>query len=249
MVILITNDDGIQAEGLTALAVALRDLGRVIIVAPEQEQSASSHAITLDKPLRLKKYSPDRIGVSGTPADCILLAVRGLLEEKPDIILSGINPGPNMGEDVTYSGTVAAAIEGGIIGIPSIAVSVATYDQVPFEPAAEVSRHLAEQMMSYSSTGCALWNVNVPPLPRERIRGIRVTKLGSRVYKDVIVKKKDPRGRDYFWIGGGDPGWSKDEGTDFDAVAEGYVSVTPLCYDLTDYKSIFSLRGLNREWE
>jgi 5'-nucleotidase len=248
MIILVTNDDGIRADGLSALADSLGDLGRVIVVAPELEQSASSHAITLDKPLRITEHEEDRYAVSGTPTDCVLLAIRGILDERPGLLVSGINQGPNMGEDVTYSGTVAAALEGGIMGIPSIAVSVASWEPVPFDPAAEIARELAGKMIDYASTGCAFWNVNIPPLTRAELKGIRVTKLGSRIYEDIIIRKTDPRGRDYFWIGGNDPGWRKGEGTDFAAVSDGYVSVTPLCLDLTDYKSIVSLKELNREW-
>ena len=155
MIILVTNDDGIRAEGLSALAEALSDLGHVIVVAPEQEQSASSHAITLDKPLRIKKHGKDRFGVSGTPTDCVLLASREILDEKPGLLVSGINQGPNMGEDVTYSGTVAAALEGGIMGIPSIAVSVTSWEPVPFEAAANISRDLAGKILEFASTGCA----------------------------------------------------------------------------------------------
>lgn len=247
-IILITNDDGVRAEGLLTLGRALTDLGRVIIVAPEHEQSASSHAITLDKPLRINQYETDRYGVSGTPTDCVLLAVHGILDRRPDLIVSGINLGPNMGEDVTYSGTVAAAIEGSILGIPSIAVSVVSWDPVPFETAAELSRYLAVEMLEHHIPQASLWNVNVPPIPAGELKGIRITRLGSRVYNDIITKKKDPRGKDYFWIGGGDPGWDTGKDTDFTAVTEGYISVTPLRLDLTDYKAIFDLQKWNLTW-
>jgi 5'-nucleotidase len=246
--ILVTNDDGIRAEGLRALAAGLADCGRVIVVAPEQEQSASSHAITLDKPLRTTEYGDDRIGVSGTPTDCVLLAVRGILERLPDLLVSGINQGPNMGEDVIYSGTVAAAIEGGILGIPSIAISLASWDPVPFEAAVEVSRRLVRELLEHRTAETNLWNVNVPPVPKPELKGVRITKLGSRVYNDVIVRKKDPRGKDYFWIGGGDPGWDSGRDTDFAAVTEGYISVTPLRLDLTDYQAIVDLKRLNPTW-
>jgi 5'-nucleotidase len=247
--ILVTNDDGISAEGIRALAGVLEEIGRVIVVAPEQQQSASSHSITLDKPVRINEYSRDRYGVSGTPTDCVLLAVHGILGGKPDIIVSGINHGPNMGEDVNYSGTVAAAIEGSILGIPSIAVSVASWKPVSFEASAEAAKYLAKSMMDREHLKSCLWNVNIPPLPKSEIKGIKITKLGSRVYNDVVIKKKDPRGKDYFWIAGGEPGWSKEENTDFAAVNAGFISVTPMQLDFTDYKSIVELKGWDLRWD
>ncbi len=247
--ILITNDDGIRAEGLIALADSLEPVGSVIIVAPETEQSASSHAITLDKPLRIAEYGPNRYAVSGTPTDSVLIAVKEILERKPDILVSGINHGPNMGEDVTYSGTVAAAIEGNILGIPSIAVSITSWTPSSFDAAAEISRFLVESLLDRKPKYPCLWNVNVPSIPKNEIRGIRITKLGSRIYKESIIRKKDPRGKDYFWIGGGDPGWNREENSDFSAVSAGYVSVTPLHLDITDYKGIFELKEWSLDWK
>lgn len=248
-IILITNDDGIDAEGMKALCRSLEEIGTIFIVAPEQEQSASSHAITLDKPLRIKEYNPNKFGVSGTPTDCVLLAVHAILERNPDLIVSGINHGPNMGEDVTYSGTVAAAIEGSILGIPSMAVSIASWEPVSFAEAAAASKYLACKMLDPSIPKASLWNVNVPPADMYRIKGIKITKLGSRTYKDIIIRKKDPRGRDYFWIGGEEPGWSIEDNTDFKAVTSGYISLTPLRLDLTDYKNIVELKEWNLEWK
>ncbi len=247
--ILVTNDDGIRARGLLALAEALREIGRVVIVAPEQEQSASSHAITLHKPLRINEYEPALIGVSGTPTDCVLLAVKRLLGREPDLIVSGINHGPNMGEDVNYSGTVAAAIEGSILGIPSIAISIVSRDPENIDSAADASRYLSAKMLKQEVPRSTIWNVNIPDLPKDRIQGIRITKLGSRVYKDVIVEKKDPRGKNYFWIGGEGPGWSDEENSDFAAVSAGHISVTPLQIDITDYKSIVELNKWKIEWK
>jgi len=246
--ILITNDDGIRSDGIEALKNSLEGLGQVIMVAPDQEQSASSHAITLDKPLRITEYSNSVFGVSGTPTDCVILAVHGILKRKPDLLLSGINHGPNMGEDVNYSGTVAAALEGFILGIPSIAVSIASWENVPLDAAAKASRYLAGKMSDLDASINRIWNINVPPLPADEIKGIKITKLGSRVYNDLIIKKTDPRGKDYFWIGGGEPGWSYEENTDFAAVTDGYISVSPLSVDLTDYKDIFELKKLEFEW-
>jgi 5'-nucleotidase len=247
--ILVTNDDGIGAEGLLSLVKALEGLGRVIIVAPEQEQSASSHAITLDKPLRIKEYGADRFGVSGTPTDCVLLAIHGILPRRPDLLVSGINHGPNMGQDVTYSGTVAAAIEGCILGITSMAVSLASWESADFSGAAAAARYLAERLFELGEGQASLWNVNVPAIPDNEIKGIKITKLGSRVYNDIIIRKKDPRGKDYFWIGGEKPGWSAEENSDFAAVSGGYVSVTPLRIDITDYKSIVELKDRILEWK
>ena len=248
-IILITNDDGIRAAGLKTLEKALEGLGKIILVAPENEQSATSHAITLDGPLRIKKYSDNRYSVTGTPTDCVLLAVHGIMDSKPDLVVSGINHGPNMGEDVTYSGTVAAAIEGNILGIDSIAVSITSWDPDSFDAAGKVSRYLASRMLERpAGGGTSLWNVNIPPLPEDELRGMRVTRLGSRVYNDSIVKKTDPRGKDYFWIGGGEPGWNTDEKSDFSAVSEGYISVTPLKVDMTDYKSVLELEKWKLDW-
>lgn len=247
--ILITNDDGIRASGLKTLEGALEGLGRIVIVAPENEQSATSHAITLDRPLRIKEYSQNRYSVSGTPTDCVLLAKHGILGANPDLVVSGINHGPNMGEDVTYSGTVAAAIEGNILGIDSIAISITDWDPESFEAAGMISRYLASRMLERERGALAfLWNVNIPPLPEEEIRGMRVTKLGSRIYNDSIVRKVDPRGKEYFWIGGGEPGWTADSKSDFTAVSEGYVSLTPLKVDMTDYKSVIELEQWSLDW-
>ena len=247
--ILITNDDGIRAAGLNALERSLSGLGRVLTVAPENEQSATSHAITLDRPLRIKEYSEDRFSVTGTPTDCVLLAVHRILDARPDLVVSGINHGPNMGEDVTYSGTVAAAIEGNILDIDSIAISITSWNPDSFEAASRISRYLASRMLERESKRERfLWNVNIPPLPEKELRGLRVTKLGSRVYIDSIVKNTDPRGKDYFWIGGGEPGWNDDEKSDFSAVSGGYVSVTPLKVDMTAYKSVIELEQWKLDW-
>ena len=249
MLILLSNDDGYQADGIKALARELKKLGRVVIVAPMWEQSGTSHSLTIYRPLRTKKISNDVYGVSGTPTDAVMIAVYCILNKKPDILVSGINHGPNMGEDVIYSGTVAAAIEGYILGIPSIAISVASWDPVPFDAAAEAVRALPERMLELSGRRLNLWNVNIPPSVGEGVKGTVITKLGSRVYNDVIIEKKDPRGKDYFWIGGGEPGWSSESETDFAAVSAGYISVTPLRPDMTDYDGISLLKEWIVEWK
>jgi 5'/3'-nucleotidase len=241
MEILVTNDDGIHADGLRALAKALRTLGNVTVVAPDREQSAASHALTLHRPLRIKKVEEGVLSVDGTPTDCVLLGVHGFLKQKPNLVVSGINHGPNMGNDTSYSGTVAAAVEGTLLGIPSVAISLATWESADFEPPAEVARELVKTFVDRGIHPGMCISVNVPPIPRHAMKGIRVTRLGKRVYHDVIVEKTDPRGKLYYWIGGEDPTWEHDELSDFNAVSEGYVSVTPLSLELTDYKAIVEM--------
>ncbi len=246
--ILVTNDDGIRAEGLEALIQGLEGLCRIITVAPELEQSATSHAITLDRPLRITEYGPDKYGVSGTPTDCVLLALQSILDFKPDLVVSGINHGPNMGEDVTYSGTVAAAIEGYLLGVSAMAVSVTSWEPKTFSVAASITRYLVEKALKDKGADLLLWNVNIPPIGGEEIKGIRVTRLGSRVYNDAIVRQVDPRGKEYFWIGGGKPGWNEDENSDFSAISTNHVSITPLSLEMTDFKKIFELRRWDFKW-
>jgi 5'-nucleotidase len=236
--ILVTNDDGVRAEGLRNLRAAVEEMGRVIVVAPEQQQSASSHALTLSDPLRINWIDDSTIAVDGTPTDCVLVAMRGLLERKPDLLVSGINHGPNLGDDVTYSGTVAAAFEGTLLGIPSIAISVAAWHDCRFDAARRFAKVIVSSVLEHGLAPNTLLNVNVPSCAHEGVSAVRVTKLGKRVYRDVIVKKKDPRGRDYYWIGGGDPVWEPEGGTDFEAIEQNAISVTPLHLDLTDYDQI-----------
>ncbi len=243
MEILVTNDDGIHAQGLSALAKALRPLGNVTVIAPDREQSATSHALTLHRPLRIKKVEETVLSVDGTPTDCVLLGVHGFLKQKPDLVVSGINHGPNMGNDTSYSGTVAAAVEGTFLGIPSVALSLATWDEADFEPAGAVAHDLVKTFRARGMRPGMCINVNIPPIPRASMKGIRVTRLGKRVFRDVIVEKTDPRGKLYYWIGGEDPTWESDELSDFNAVSEGYVSVTPLLLELTDYKGIVEMEA------
>lgn len=238
MNILVTNDDGIAAPALRALRAALAPLGRVIVVAPDRDQSATSHSLTLHRPFRIHRHESDMYSVDGTPTDCVVCAWFGLLDVKPDLVVSGVNHGPNMGEDVFYSGTVAAAIEGTIQGAPSIAASLVTRELTDFaEPAAFVAR-LARQVAERGLPSRGLLNVNMPFRPWNEIRGVRVTRLGSRKYRDTLIRKVDPRGRDYYWIGGQDAVWDALEGSDFAAVHEGFVSVTPMRLDLTDRPAI-----------
>lgn len=241
--ILLTNDDGIRAEGLRHLRQAVAPLGKTLVVAPERQQSGSSHALTLDNPLRINWLDDTTIAVDGTPTDCVLLAMRGLVERKPDILISGINHGPNLGDDVTYSGTVAAAFEGTLLGLPSVAVSVCSWRDCQFEAAARFAARVARKVLEHGLPNGTLLNVNVPSLTPEEIGGVSVTKLGKRIYRDAVVRKKDPRGKDYYWIGGQTPIWCKGEETDFDAVEGGMISVTPLHLDLTDYKSLDAVKA------
>lgn len=244
MEILVTNDDGIHADGLRALAKALRPLGHVTVIAPDREQSAASHALTLHRPLRIKKVEEDVLSVDGTPTDCVLLGVHGFLKDRrPDLVVSGINHGPNMGNDTSYSGTVAAAVEGTFLGIPSVALSLATWKEADFTPAGSVAHHLVRTFLTHGIRPGMCLSVNIPPIPIDAMKGVRVTRLGKRVFRDVIVEKTDPRGKLYYWIGGEDPTWEPDELSDFNAVNEGYVSVTPLLLELTDYRAIVEMES------
>ncbi len=211
-------------------------------MAPDREQSAASHAVTLRKPLRVNEVEDGVISVGGTPTDCVLLAVNGLLPERPDYLFSGINHGPNMGDDVSYSGTVAAAIEGTICGIPSVAISLAASESCDFGPAAEFAAELARMVMEKGIPNKSLLNVNVPAVAREEITGVRITELGTRLYRDAVVKNLDPRGKSYYWIGGEKPTWAEKERSDFNAVNENAISITPIHLDLTDYKTIVDMK-------
>ncbi|NNF07081.1 MAG: 5'/3'-nucleotidase SurE, partial [Candidatus Eisenbacteria bacterium] len=210
---------------------ALEDLAEVTVVAPLTEQSAASHALTLHRPLRIKEVGERRYGVEGTPTDCVLVAIRSFLKEPPDLVVSGINQGPNLGEDVIYSGTVAAAMEGALLGVPAMALSLASWNPNDFRESARVAKSLTQQLLAQNLPDRFLLNVNIPPL--DKVHGLRVAPLGSRVYSDSIIQKTDPRGRDYYWIGGTEPTWKDAPDTDFKAIEEGYVSMTPLLMDLT----------------
>jgi len=240
MRLLCTNDDGILAHGLACLIRAAEPLGDVTVVAPDREQSATSHSLTLHHPLRPVPRGDRRFQVDGTPTDCVMLAVEALMPERPDFVLSGINHGQNMGEDVLYSGTVAAAMEGLALGIPSIAISFAGGDlradvsmlDGQIEVLTPLLRHLTALPAFPRET---LLNVNLPPLPASQIKGVRLTRLGRRVYSDSLKPMRDPWGRDIFWIGGGSISWQGREDSDFRAIQEGYISVTPLHLDLTHF--------------
>jgi len=237
-VILVTNDDGIHAVGLGSLADALSPLGEVYVVAPDREQSAVGHALTLHRPLRVDRVGERRFAVNGTPSDCVNLGVLGLLPEPPVLVVSGINHGSNLGDDVTYSGTVAAAMEGTLLGVSSMAVSQAEGEAGGFEGAGKVAMLVATRVLVEGLPAKTLLNVNVP---RGEVRGIRMTRLGHRVYREKVVQEVDPRGRPYYWIGAGPPEWREDEASDIAAVHEGFASVTPLHLDLTHFGALGSM--------
>ena len=245
MRILCTNDDGYLARGIEVLASAARTLGSVTIVAPDREQSASSNSLTLHHPLRVRRSSDGALVVDGTPTDCVILAINELMDGRPDICVSGINHGSNMGEDVLYSRTVAGAMEATVIGIPAIAVSYAgdEFEELGAWEDSDASgiRGILEQGDFPADT---LFNVNLPPIDPAQVEGVRITSLGKRRYSDSLTKAVDPNGREYYWIGGGEVSWSGAEDSDFTAIREGYISVTPLHLDLTNYKLLEEIR----EW-
>jgi 5'-nucleotidase len=249
MHILVTNDDGVTAPGLAALAAALRDsgLGRVSVLAPDRNWSASGHVKTLHKPLRVRPAhtadGAEALTCDGAPSDCVALAFLGVIKEKIDLVVSGINPFPNMGHDITYSGTVTAAMEGVISGVPAIAVSTDTPRHADYGPAARVAVRLAREVIARGLPPHTLLNVNVPGRPDSEIKGVQITRQGVSVYRDQLDERRDPRGSPYYWIGGEFPIGAPGDGTDFAALAEGYVSITPLQLDLTAHNMIETLRG------
>lgn len=244
--ILVTNDDGVYSPGIQMLAKRLRELDEVVIVAPDRERSAAGHSMTLHRPLLIEEIRESVYSVNGTPTDCVNIAVKGLLKETPRLVVSGINKGPNLGDDVTYSGTVAGAIEGILLGIPSFAVSLAARENFRFAEAAEVAFRTAVQILEQGMPVGTLLNVNVPNLPLSEIQGTRITRLGKRIYHQMTVERVDPRGKKYYWIGGGEPDWEREEGTDLDAVDRRMISVTPLHLDFTDYSSFDRLKPLEK---
>ncbi len=238
MLILVSNDDGVHAPGLAALAEALSGLGRVVVVAPDRERSAVGHALTLHRPLRLHTVRTDWYAVDGTPTDCVHLGIHGVLERSPDLLVAGINEGANLADDITYSGTVGVAMEGAIMGVPSFAVSLAAEGRPRFEGAASVACRVARAVIERGLPEGTFLNVNVPATgPGAEPRGIRVTRQGRRVYGSGVVRKVDPRGKAYYWIGARELGrLERVGGTDVEAVEAGYVSVTPIRTDLTDHE-------------
>jgi 5'-nucleotidase len=245
--ILISNDDGYRARGILALRAALEGLGDLTVVAPDRNRSGASNSLTLDVPLRVAQAETDIFYVQGTPTDCVHLAISGLFPFEPDMVVSGINDGSNLGDDVLYSGTVAAATEGRFLGKPAVAISLNTdglRGDAPrhFETAAHFARVIVERLKA-NPYGRAVLNVNVPNIPIEAVRGIKVTRLGNRHRAESVIRAEDPRGRPVYWIGPAGAGQDAGPGTDFHAVSEGFVSVTPLTVDLTNHAALDELRG------
>lgn len=242
MYILLSNDDGYLAQGLIALADGLRPFADISVVAPDKNCSAASNSLTLEMPLRAHQTKNGFIKVDGTPTDCVHLAITGLLETEPDMVFAGINHGANLGDDVLYSGTVAAATEGRFLGLPAVAISMASNDPQHFDTAVKVAIKILQRLLEQPLAKDMLLNVNVPDLPWAEIKGFQSTRLGQRHKAESVIKTSDPRGRTIYWVG--PPGGEQDagSGTDFYAVAEGYVSVTPLQLDLTRYDALDTLK-------
>jgi 5'-nucleotidase len=242
MRILLSNDDGYFAPGLAALAEALSGLGELVVVAPEQNRSGASNSLTLDRPLMLKQAASGFFFVNGTPTDCVHLAVTGMLDSLPDIIVSGINSGANMGDDTIYSGTVAAATEGYLLGIPSIAISMTSFAGLNYASAGRVARELVERYVNNPIQGPVLLNVNVPDIPYEQLTGMEVTRLGRRHKAEPVVRMTSPRQETMYWIGAAGAAADAGPGTDFYAVEQRRVSVTPLQIDLTHMSQLSAIR-------
>ncbi|MBF4282530.1 5'/3'-nucleotidase SurE [Vibrio anguillarum] len=246
MKILLSNDDGVYAQGLNTLARALADLAEIVIVAPDRNRSGASNSLTLEQPLRVDLIAPNTYSVQGTPTDCVHFALNELLKDDlPDLVLTGINHGANLGDDVLYSGTVAAAMEGHFLGVQAIAFSLV--GTANFTTAAQIARQLVEQHLNAPIPTNRLLNVNVPDRPFEELTGIQVTRLGARHHAESMIKQKDPRGHDIYWLG--PPGKEQDagQGTDFYAIEHGYVSLTPLQVDLTAHESLPSMDNWLKE--
>jgi 5'-nucleotidase len=238
MNILISNDDGYQSRGIQVLAGALAALGPIHVVAPERDRSGASNSLTLDTPIRARTGTNGYTFVDGTPTDCVHLAITGLLEQEPDMVVAGINAGANLGDDVLYSGTVAAAMEGRFLGFPAIAISLCGDNPEHYDTAARVAVELVQRVQSGNLPADTILNVNVPNLPWEQLQGMQATRLGHRHKSEPVIRMQDPRGRTIYWVG--PPGTEQDSGpgTDFHAVRAGYVSITPLDVDLTRYEAI-----------
>jgi 5'-nucleotidase len=245
--ILVTNDDGVHAPGLQVLFTEAKKLGRPVIIAPDRDNSAASHSLTMDRPLRVKELGEDVYSIDGTPTDCVTIGIGKILSQKPDLVISGINPGANLGDDVSYSGTVSAAIEATMLGIPSIAMSLATSDTGPvyYETAAAFGVQLAGMILAKGLPQDTLLNVNVPNFMIDEIAGVAYTRRGRRLYEGAIKETFDPWGRKHYWIGGGIPSWDDGADTDSSAIAANKISITPMHLDPTNYEA---LRILNEQW-
>lgn len=251
---LLTNDDGIYAPGIKALAQVLKDMADIYIAAPDRERSGTGHAITFFHPIMVRKTraieeAKEAWIVEGTPVDCVKLAVSALLPEPPDLVISGINRGPNLGTDVLYSGTVSAAVEGVIMGVPSVAVSLTSYSEDnDYSFAARFTKAVCRQIARDAVAKDTILNINVPALPRDKIKGLRITKLGTRRYENTFEERMDPRGNTYYWLKGDVVDEEQEKDSDVAAVNEGYISLTPIHFDLTDYRLIEEFRKRYRDY-
>lgn len=243
MRILLSNDDGYQAPGLKALHTVISEIAETIVVAPDRDRSGASNSLTLELPLRARTTDNGFIRVEGTPTDCVHLAITGLLDDEPDMVMSGINAGANMGDDVIYSGTVAAATEGRFLGYPAMAVSITSHAPRHFDTAAQVAARLVRRLLAEPLGSESILNVNVPDVPYAALNGVRATRLGHRHKAEPVVKALDPRGRPIYWVGPAGAEQDAGPGTDFHAVREGFVSVTPLQVDLTRHQALAELDG------
>ena len=244
--ILITNDDGIHAPGLQILFKKSRKLGQVTIIAPEHDNSAASHSLTMNRPLRVREIEANVYTINGTPTDCVTIGIGKILPHKPDLVLSGINPGPNLGDDVSYSGTVSAAIEATMLGIPSIAVSLAAESEpLHYETAATFTVKLATMILERGLPKDTLLNVNIPNITSDKIGGLAFTRRGRRFYDDAIKEIYDPWGKKHYWIGGGTPSFDTGEDTDSAAISVNKISITPMHLDPTNYEA---LKILQKDW-
>jgi len=244
--ILVTNDDGVHSPGIIALFKAMKEIGDAYIVAPDRERSAVGHALTLHRPLKVEELSENVFSVNGTPTDCVALAIHKILPRRPALVASGINKGANLGDDITYSGTVSAAMEGTILNVPSFAISLVGDKPYHYETASpfaiEVAKHILDKSLPYDT----LLNVNVPNIQRDLVRGIKIARQGKRVYDNAIQEIYSPWGDKHYWIGGGTPYWEHGKDMDIKAVQDGYVSLTPIHLDLTNYES---MEHLKKTWK
>lgn len=247
--ILVTNDDGILSPGIKILIEHLNEIGEVWTIAPDRNRSAVSHSFTMHHPIRVQQLDERTFTMDGTPADCVMFGTRGFLDHKPDLVVSGINKGPNLGIDTVYSGTVAGAHEGHLAGYKAFAISMdyprEQEREFYFESGAKFACILAKQLLSNHMPDGSFLNVNLPNLPYKKIKGVSITRLGQRVYHDRIIKRQDPHGGDYYWIGGDPPSWVQAEGTDFHALEEDKISITPLGQDFTQFHAIPELDKWN----
>ncbi len=246
-IILVTNDDGVNSPGLTSLFNAMKELGDVLIVAPDRERSAASRSLTMHRPLKVDKLKEHIYSVNGTPTDCVAIGINKILSEKPSLVVSGINKGANLGDDITYSGTVSAAMESTIMGIPSFAISLVIEKQpkkVPlyFETASRIAIDIGRYILDKSLPYNTLLNINVPNVKMNSIRGIKFTRQGKRVYDNAVQDILDPNGNKHYWIGGGEPTWEEGNDTDIKAIQSNYISITPINLDLTNYKALQLLK-------